>query len=64
MASVILQPSTVYEMYNSTSVGASFNSNAFPGAELYGTFGIQVIVANQSSVNFAAIVSASKSLCR
>ena len=59
MASVILQPSLVQTLYSSVAVAASFNSGDFPGAEFYSTFGIQVIVANQSSANFAAIVQGS-----
>lgn len=47
-------------MYNVPSVAASFNSDEFPeGASWFTTFGIQVIVANQSSANFSAIVQGS-----
>jgi hypothetical protein len=57
---MILQNSNVEVLFdNATAQAASFNSEAFPRAELFGTFGLQVIVTAQSSANWAAIVQAS-----
>jgi hypothetical protein len=57
---MILQNSSIETMFdNASAQSASFNSENFPRAELFGTFGLQVIVSSQSSVNFAAIVQGS-----
>lgn len=50
---VQLTPSDLKSLFFAEGVGAHFVSEEFPGAELYGTFGIQVILSSASSANYA-----------
>ena len=59
MATVQLQPSLPQVLFNTVSVGASFNSDIFPGAELYKVFGVQITLANSSSANFTFTIQGS-----
>ena len=59
MSNVTLTPGLVAPLFKQVSVGASFNSDEYSGADVFGSFGISVITANQSSANWAFIVQGS-----
>ena len=50
---VQLTPSDLRVLFFAEAVGATFESQEFPGAELYGTFGIQVILSSAAAANYS-----------